>query len=115
MNMKVSNTIIQSIERYGDSIQIITDDETINTKAFVEELRYRDKVYIGGEYHKISKKEKYLYVGNPNYKLTEGKTIIKHRDNSYLVKSAEYYFVNDEVMYIWGILSLIKDDTDWIE
>lgn len=106
--MKILNTVVQSIERYGDSIQIITDDEIIITRAFVESLRRRNSIFIGGEYHKIGKTEKYLYIGNPAYRLTENKTIIKHKNNNHLVKRVEQYIVNNMICYTWAILSLIE-------
>lgn len=110
--MKISNAVIKSIEQYGDTIQIITDDEKINTKAFIEPLRYRQKLHIGGEYHNLGKGNKYLYVGNPYYKLTENKTIILHKDNKYLVKKAECYITNDIAMYVWAVLKLIKGENN---
>ena len=48
--------------------------------------------------------EKYLYVGIPDITLVENKTIVKRKDNEYLVKRVERYYVGEQIAYTWGIL-----------
>ena len=104
--MNVMPSVIKSIQTYGEDIAVINDDDTVLTTAFVEPLRYRNKIYIGGGYRTLGMKhsEKYLYVGIPDITLVENKTIVKRKDNKYLVKRVERYYVGEQIAYTWGIL-----------
>ena len=98
--------VIKSIQIYGEDITVINDDDTVLTRAFIEPLRYRNKIYIGGGYRTLGVKhsEKYLYVGIPDITLVENKTIVKRKNNEYLVKRVERYYVGEQIAYTWGIL-----------
>lgn len=99
-------SVIKSIQTYGEDIAVINDDDTVSTRAFIEPLRYRNKIYIGGGYRTLGMKysEKYLYVGIPDITLVENKTIVKRKDNEYLVKRVERYYVGEQIAYTWAIL-----------
>ena len=99
-------SVIKSIQTYGENIVVINDDNKVSTRAFIEPLRYRNKIYIGGEYRALGMKhsEKYLYVSIPDIPLVENKTIVKRKDNEYLVKRVERYYVKEQVAYTWAIL-----------
>ena len=98
--------VIKSIQIYGEDITVINDDDTVLARAFIEPLRYRNKIYIGGGYRTLGVKhsEKYLYVGIPDITLVENKTIVKRKNNEYLVKRVERYYVGEQIAYTWGIL-----------
>ena len=104
--MNVMPYVIKSIQIYGEDITVINDDDTVLTRAFIEPLRYRNKIYIGGGYRTLGVKhsEKYLYVGIPDITLVENKTIVKRKNNEYLVKRVERYYVGEQIAYTWGIL-----------
>ena len=99
-------SVIKSIQTYGEDVTVINDDDTVLARAFIEPLRYRNKIYIGGGYRTLGMKhsEKYLYVGIPDIPLVENKTIVKRKDNEYLVKRVERYYVGEQIAYTWGIL-----------
>lgn len=106
-----NNIIKSSIEKYGNVIQIkYTDGNTISSKAFVEPLRYKHKMYIGGKERDLDSlkriKKKYLYVGKPNVSLHKG-DIVLWQDFEFDVETVEKYIQKeDNAMYIWAILSL---------
>ena len=104
--MNVMPSVIKSIQTYGEDIAVINDDDMVSTRAFVEPLRYRNKIYIGGGYRTLGMKhsEKYLYVGIPDVPLVKNKTIIERKDKKYLVKRVERYYVKEQVAYTWAIL-----------
>lgn len=104
--MNVMPYVIKSIQIYGEDITVINDDDTVSTRALIEPLRYRNVIYIGGEYRPLGMEhsEKYLYVGIPDITLVENKTIVKRKDNEYLVKRVEKYYVKEQVAYTWAIL-----------
>ena len=104
--MNVMPSVIKSIQTYGEDITVINDDDMVSTRAFIEPLRYRNVIYVGGEYRNLGMKhsEKYLYVGIPDIPLVENKTIIERKDKKYLVKRVERYYVKEQVAYTWAIL-----------
>ena len=104
--MNVMPSVIKSIQTYGKDITVINDDNKVSTRAFVEPWRYRNKIYIAGEYRTLGMKysEKYLYIGIPDITLVENKTIVKRKDEKYLVKRVERYYVGEQIAYTWGIL-----------
>lgn len=86
------------------------------TKAFIEPLRYKNKVYVGGQYHIVglNQTEKYLYIGPPEYRLIENASVIEMNSEKYIVKRCELYYVRDFPLYVWAILQpygkLLEDE-----
>ena len=62
--MSIFNSVGETIKRYGSKVKIEHNGDTVNTSAFVEPLRYRNRIYIGGQYHVLgrNRREKYLYI-----------------------------------------------------
>lgn len=104
--MSIFAAVEETINRYGNSIRIRENGRNVNTKAFVEPLRYKNKVYVGGEYHRLGlrKSEKYLYIGLPCFDLTENRSVIEMKSRKYIVKRCETYYVKDRPVYVWAIL-----------
>lgn len=104
--MNIFNSVGDTIKKYGSSVTIRQDGSAIETKAFVQPLRYKNRVYVGGEYHVLGyqRREKYLYIGNPSYRLTENSSVIETQGDKYIVKRRETYFVKDYPVYEWAIL-----------
>ena len=46
--MSLMSCVDSEILRYGSQVTIISGEERVQTRAFVEPLRYRNKIYIGG-------------------------------------------------------------------
>ena len=107
--MSTVSAINSSIEKYGVDVVISTDDKIVNTKAFIEPLRYKQRIYVGGSYHRVGKTEKYIYIGHPLHPLVEDVTIIKQQSERYLVKHCEVYTVGDSPMYIWAIIERVGE------
>lgn len=104
--MSLFNCVDREIGRFGSQVRILQDEGFIETRAFVEPLRYRNKIYIGGEYRMLGmlRREKYLYVGKSSHRLTENKSVIVSHGEKYLVKRCETYYVKDTPVYEWAIL-----------
>ena len=104
--MSLFNCVDREIGRYGSQVTINQGGSEINTRAFLEPLRYRNKIYIGGEYRKLGflRREKYLYVGKSSHSLIENESVIETQGNKYIVKRCETYFVKDTPVYEWAIL-----------
>ncbi len=114
--MSIIAAVGETIKRYGCSVKLVTGEKTVNTKAFVEPLRYKNKVYVGGQYHRLGFKrsEKYLYIGSPEFKLSENLTVIEMNGQKYIVKRCETYYADDRSVYVWAILlpygTALEDD-----
>lgn len=104
--MSLLNCVDREIGRFGSNVSISQEGKSISTKAFLEPLRYRNKIYIGGEYHPLGslRREKYLYVGKSVHRLIENESVIEMKGNKYIVKRCETYFVKDTPIYEWAIL-----------
>jgi len=104
--MSLLSCVDSEILRYGSQVTIISGGEQVQTRAFVEPLRYRNKIYIGGEYRPlgVAIREKYLYIGRPAYPLRENHSVVEAHGERYLVKRSETFFVRDMPVYEWAIM-----------
>ena len=105
--MSVQSAVTQSIRKYGSRVTINNGGELRSGKAFIEPLRYRNKIYIGGELHSLGvlRRDKYLFIGTPESRLDENVTVIESGGSKYIVKRRETYFVGDSPVYVWAILA----------
>ena len=104
--MSIVNALISSIARYGGDITVTSNGSTVRGRAIVEPLRYRNKIYIGGEQRHLGfmKREKYLFIGTPDMNLNENRTVIEAASGKYIVKRCERYFIQDNPIYTWAIM-----------
>lgn len=104
--MSIITAVGETIKRYGCKVSIVTGEKKVKAKAFVEPLRYKNKVYVGGQYHYLGFKrsEKYLYIGSPEHELSENATVIEMHYRKYIVKRCEIYYIDDRPVYVWAIL-----------
>ena len=104
--MNLFGAVGTAIEKYGALVRIETDGDLTEGKAFVEPLRYRNRIYIGGQYRLagMDRKEKYLYVGTVENALTEDRSVVEANGARYIVKRSELYYAGDVPVYIWAIL-----------
>lgn len=107
--MSISDVVSSSIQRYGQDVTIYSGDDAVATRAFIEPLRYRTRLYIGGDYRQLgtANRNKYLYVGNPNYPLEEYHSIIESGGIKYRPIRCEEYIVDNKCVYIWAILKTV--------
>ena len=81
--------------KYGENVTVSAGSgRAVNTKAFIQPLRRRHRLYIGSP--------------DDGYTLSEG-TIIGSKNQDYVVMTSEDYVVGDETVYIWAILRLKND------
>lgn len=112
--MSVMNAIESSIKKFGGSVTISNGSESVSSRAFIEPLRYRNKIYVGGELHTLGslRREKYLFIGTPDSRLSENRTVIEFKGSKYIVKRREVYYVGDSPVYVWAILSEYGERTE---
>ncbi len=102
--MSFAKKVAGEIDRYGQEVKIINGKDVFVTRAFIEPLRYKHKLYVGGEYRDMKGIDKYVYIGKPGFDLKEQTTVIKADGMRYLVIRVETYCVNDFKIYDWAIL-----------
>lgn len=112
--MSIFSSIKETIKRYGNDVIIVDGDKKTKAKAFVEPLRYKNRVYVGGKYRLLGldRDEKYLYVGCAENSLKEQCSVIEMQDSKYIVKRCETYYVKDYPIYVWAILAPYGDDLE---
>ena len=114
--MGIISAVSGTIKRYGCRVDILAADKRISTRAFIEPLRYKNKVYVGGQYRRLglARSEKYLYIGLPENTLAENTSVIEMNNIKYIVKRCETYYVHDRPVYVWAILlpygGVLEDD-----
>ena len=104
--MSLMGAVSNSIAKFGGDVEITQGSSSVRTRAIVEPLRYRNKIYIGGEQRHLGfmKREKYLFIGTPDMNLNENRTVIEAASGKYIVKRCERYFVQDNPIYTWAIM-----------
>lgn len=112
--MSIFGSIKETIKRYGNNVIIFDNGKKVKAKAFIEPLRYKNKVYVGGQYRLlgVDRSEKYLYVGCAENQLSERSTVIEMQNSKYIVKRCETYYVKDYPIYVWAILTPYGDDLE---
>ncbi|MDQ5983841.1 MAG: hypothetical protein RUMPE_00870 [Eubacteriales bacterium SKADARSKE-1] len=107
--------IINTIEEYGRSVEIISPEMTKKiTKAFIQPLRYKNNSYVGGKYIDLGKVDEtnFLYIGKNDIRLDlyPLNTIIKTDEESYVVTRAQKVCIKEDIAYIWAILKLYVEE-----
>ncbi len=104
--MGILNSVAAMINRYGSAVTINNGGEITQTRAFVQPIRYKNKIYIGGRRHVLGaySNEKYLYIGKPSDQIVEDVSVIECAGNKYIVKRQETFLTGDEPVYVWAIL-----------
>ena len=104
--MSMMNAVISSISKYGGDVTVSQGNTSVRGKGIVEPLRYRNKIYIGGEQQSLGalNRERYLYIGQPDVPLHANASVIESVGGKYIVKRCETYFVQDRPVYVWAIM-----------
>lgn len=111
------------LRAYGQSAQLeyISANGIERFYAFVQALRYKNKLYLRGKFTEIGKNQQdyYLYIGPPQINLSkvDGVNIkLKIGDTYYLVYRSEKHYIKNKCIYIWAIIrpvTVIDDEEDY--
>lgn len=112
--MVKSRRIGGMIERYGRRVQIEENGVLKKTRAIIQPLRYKNKMYVSGSFLPpgFADGGHYLYLGNAwaRLDLLPADTLIRTDEESYLLKRGEKVLLGDEILYIWAILQSYVED-----
>lgn len=105
-----AEVVKSSIQKYGTAIEVInpSDNSKISTKAFIQPSRYVNKLNFGYQQLKIGRADldTYIYIGPADVRVDTfpSNTLIKTKDDTFVLKRAQKMCFQDELIYIWGIL-----------
>lgn len=104
--MSLMGAVSNSIAKFGGDVEVTQGGSSVKTRAIVEPLRYKNKIYIGGEQRSLGSlsRERYLYIGQPDVPLRANTSVIESVAGKYIVKRCETYFVQDRPIYVWAIM-----------
>lgn len=107
--MKIDNLI----KIFGRTVELNTDESAKKYKAFIQPLRYKNKMYLDGVYTQIgfNSQGHYLYIGPPDPDLTlaEDSAFLSSDGIKYQIDRAERVYNGDRVFYIWAIIRTIVE------
>ena len=99
------------LKAYGNTIHISGYDgwKTPLFKAFIQPLRYKNKMYQQGSFTPlgVNKNNVYLYIGPANHDLTKldnTHRIIDNENKKYIIDRAEKIKVSNTTVYIWAVI-----------
>ncbi len=113
--MSLAERIRRSIALYGDDIVVTVRGEPVNGKAFIEPLRYKNRMYIGGKRIEPGYYDggHYLYIGQHTIPLDDiHNTVISRGEEKFCVKRAEMYKLGNESIYVWAIIVTYREKED---
>ena len=106
-----ANDIKRMMERYGQRVKLCLPDDGGESEAygaFIQPLRYKNKMYLGGVNTRIgfNREGYYLYLGPPEHDLTQlGRDMwIQCGDEKYTVDRAEVVHFGSEPSHVWAII-----------
>lgn len=107
-------------ERYGKTaVYTVITDRRVSTefRAFIQPLRYKNKLYLRGKYTQIGKNREdyYLYIGPADIDVStvDGMfTLLTIDGTGYLVYRSEKHSVGENDVYIWAIIRPIVEESE---
>lgn len=103
--------ITKTLNTYGNTVYIYGADgwKSPIFKAFIQPLRYKNKLYQQGSFTPlgINKNNVYLYIGPADHDLTKLDSTYRIHDKNnkkYTIDRAEKITVKESVIYIWAIV-----------
>lgn len=102
------------LKSFGRTVEFHSNDADTQTfKAFIQPLRYKNKMYLDGVYTEIgfNSQGHYLYIGPPEPDLTlaDDTAFLSSAGTKYQIDRAERVYNGDEVFYIWAIIRTIVE------
>lgn len=102
--------------RYGKSMRLTDGDGWTSAffKAFLQPLRYKNKMYMEGTYTPIGRDMNglYLYIGPDDHDLSRIEKhgrVIDGENRQYIIQRVEKVFCGDKIFYFWAILKEVKE------
>ena len=115
--MEVKECFNEVFERLGADVVVKIHGEQTKTKAIIQPMRYKNKLYIDMANTEIglNDTECFLYLGSAEVDFTTSERYTSvyamNTNRSYNVSRADRICIGDEILYIWAVLKpRIKGD-----
>lgn len=104
-------TVNNVLKHYGQNATL--SDTSTNTavdfKAFVQALRYKNKLYLRGTYTELGRNQQdyYLYIGPADIDISGADSttkILTVGGISYIVDRVEKHYIGRQLIYHWAII-----------
>ena len=111
-----ASTILPFIDKYGCEVSLSADGDTFDSpyRAFVQPLRYKNKMYLEGTRTRIGHADQsyYLYVGPGDVDVTALPTgaVLKMGDGRFWFSHCEAVKLADQTIYMWAILRALIEE-----
>lgn len=104
-------SIDKIIQSFGMSVYLKNNADWKSPvfNAFIQPLRYKNKLYMSGDFTPIGRnpQDVYLYIGPKSHDLTaldSSYRICDANANAYMIERAEKIMFKNEIVYIWAII-----------
>ena len=103
-------TVKAYIEKFGRSVYISDADWRSKTfRAFIQPLRYKNKMYLGGSFNELGHYSEgyYLYLGPPdeNFEFLSNRALLHTADgSSYKIERFERIYIKEKPIYMWAVI-----------
>ncbi|MBQ4569594.1 MAG: hypothetical protein IJA62_06045 [Ruminococcus sp.] len=106
--MSVYNTIEKMIRRFGDDICIMEDALRNRSKAIIQPLMYKNKMYLGGTALPAGFFDggHYLMIAPASLKVKDyRRAVVEDANAKYTIKRVEMVKADNKELYIWAVLT----------
>ncbi len=106
--MNLEKRIKKLFERCGQDVTLQIKFKTYKDKAFVQLMRYKNKIYIDLPSGEVGVRDNgsYLYIGKPEYDFSEewGTVRVFCDGYKYMVKRAQMIYFGNKPVCVWAVL-----------
>ena len=102
------------LQRYGDLVEIRGEEQALQVNAWIQPLRYKNKMYLSGTYLPDGYLDggHFLYLGPAEARLDQmpSDTMLSRQGVRYRIQRAEPIWFANEILYIWAILQICGEE-----
>ncbi len=106
--MKIEKMIKTIFKKYGQQAEVNLRHKKYNIEAFVQHMRYKNKMYIDLPLAAVGQRDNgcYLYIGPPECDFSNnwGGVELFIGGYRYLVKRAQMIYFGTTPLYVWAVL-----------
>ena len=103
--MSFHKSVCDMLSRHGCDVSVKTGDTKVDTKAFIQPLRYKSKYQSEISFGGNSSDNYYLYIGSADCVLcAKTPSIVTLNDKKYVVHNTQNYVYKNKTLYVWAVL-----------
>ena len=103
--MKLTGYLDRALKKFGNTVRISRGGRTEVTKAFVQPLRRRHRLYINDRYIPAGYFDnRYLLYIGPKDRPLDRNMRLSHKGTYYKVITTDIFTDYDEDFYVWAVL-----------